>query len=256
MANPADIFTSVTEINRVPCLNRRENRIEARPKCYPIQKLPELIEVLRLKTEDPYTIRFLVDMGRNLWFAEEGLPSAHIPAHYQMTNEDNKVAGCIAAGNLSFSEDYKHIIALNNKSGDFHPDFDTIKWPLAILIANTTQLSTLGVDLPEAIKINSLSSQMTHTLEKTALTAWLNVTFGEAKMGLFQRQPTAIKITTYDPTPQREYSEDSGAEPYPKFPLFSRPSPAKPLTFFGDSPSSKSERDLSLSTMSPLTGDK
>lgn len=170
---------------------------------YPLSELPALIEVLRAKVDPKLKlkIRYMVDTAGKLWLAEEGGASSLIPAHYQMTGASAKEASCIAAGNITFSEDYKTIDVINHKSGDFVPAFDSLKWLLAILVANTDVLAP--VTLPPILSIERLSSaggfEEACPLEKKPLIEWINETFGAEKMASFRRQPTKIKIFSYEP---------------------------------------------------------
>jgi hypothetical protein len=170
---------------------------------YPLSELPALIEVLRAKVDPELKlkIRYMVDTAGKLWLAEEGGASSRIPAHYQMTGASAKEASCIAAGNITFSPDYKTIDVINHKSGDFVPAFDSLKWLLAILVANADVLAP--VTLPPILSIERLSSvggfEEACLLEKEPLIKWINETFCAEKMASFRKQPTEIRISSYEP---------------------------------------------------------
>ncbi|USQ13428.1 hypothetical protein J2N86_12155 [Legionella lytica] len=100
-------------------------------------------------------LRYLVDVNGVAWFARETHNDAPIaPAHYKMTGSPRNAAYCKTAGNLFFSEDYSTLIRINHKSGDFRPSFDSIKWILAIFVANEDRLP---FKLPEILIIDELN---------------------------------------------------------------------------------------------------
>lgn len=75
-------------------------------------------------------VRFLLRLNGELVFAAEGLPSGHIPAHYQMANVNLfESARCISAGNAFFDK-YNKLCMINHKSGDFRPSFDSLQFAL------------------------------------------------------------------------------------------------------------------------------
>ena len=167
---------------------------------YPIGALDQLINVIKAKESPIHTIRYLVDRGCNVWFAEEGPASASIPAHDQMRGEPSTSATCITAGNIVFSDDYLEMREFNHKSGDLRPSFDSLKWLFAVLIANQAQLPT-----PLALKltIEQLSSsggtEKKHELDKDDLIDWVTTHFD---INTLQHQPTEINKVTYE-APER-----------------------------------------------------
>lgn len=169
---------------------------------YPLCKLNELLN--DIKTIDPTekTIRYLVDCSNQLWFAREGAPNKTIPAHYQMTGEPHNVARCLAAGNIEFSADFTRIIMVNHKSGDFRPTFESVQWPLAILIANEPILAASSIELDETVRIEHLSAsggpQDIHLLSKSDLISWFRESIHIDTMNL-QNQPSTIKAASYEP---------------------------------------------------------
>jgi hypothetical protein len=194
-------------------------------KIYPISELHKLIEVVRKKSAPLLKIRYLVDMNNQLWFAEEGGAGRTIPAHYQMGDTE----WCITAGNIKFSKDYKQIELINHKSS-FKPSLDSIKWVVAILIANEELLNEQSISLSPLLVINELTSsggnKEAHILEKIELAQWISGTFGEEYLGSFKKQPLTIKETTYtEPTrvyptfnlfPLKPTSSDSATTKCPK----------------------------------------
>lgn len=101
---------------------------------YPLCKLDVFLEELRRNHKT--SVRYLIDSNYQLWLAWEGVPGGKVPAHSQMTGSNHAGISCIAAGNIKFSKENNTIIRVNNKSGDFQPAFDNVKWLLAILLAN------------------------------------------------------------------------------------------------------------------------
>lgn len=151
-----------------PCKNQNIRRKPANQNftLYPLSKLHELSNILKEKSPDIHYIsnkfdleercrlRYLVDQRYQLWFAFEGSPGKETPAHCQMTNGD----ACLAAGNIQFDKDFKKITIINHKSGDFKPPFATMKWPLAILIAQQNELQKTGINLADELTIEKLNS--------------------------------------------------------------------------------------------------
>lgn len=203
MPKPADIFNVWLRPDTFKSLNQGRRDWDATYPIYSISELGELLFLLRSKSSTACAVRYLVDTSFHLWFAKEGIASAKTPAHYQMTGEPASSARCIAAGNLYFSPDYREIIGMNHKSGDFRPHFDSIKWLLAILIAHDDMLSSSSIEVSAALNIEKLTSsgghEATYTLEKEELRTWLSRTFGEAKIDSLKTiQPTGIKLVTYE----------------------------------------------------------
>jgi len=199
MTKPADIFfkplNDKTQFkNKNIGLTKRA--VDWKPTLYPLSKLPELIQMISQEKSHTTTIRYLVDLNKNLWFAKEGAPNKTIPAHYQMTGEKDDAAYCLAAGNIEFSADYKHIQMINHKSGDFRPDFESITWLLAILIANNTPLK-------EDLRVERLTQtgglQDLYILSSAELKTWFSETF-PIEMQQFTHQPQENKTVVYNKT--------------------------------------------------------
>jgi hypothetical protein len=215
-----DIFSPLLDRPAQSCLSPRPVTCDSSHSIYPIDFLSSLIEKIKTNSgeeENTHTVRFLVDIYARLWFAEEGGPSKIIPAHYQITGDAANSARCITAGNIKFSADHREIISINHKSGDFRPPFDTLKWVLAILIANEDRLAAVSVRLADKINIQKLSSsggsdeEPTYTIEKSALATDVRRIFDINELRI---QPTAIKETTYNRKRRRtNYDSDEQLSP-------------------------------------------
>ncbi|CAM4482187.1 MAG: hypothetical protein LEGION0403_FIIPPAGN_01560 [Legionella sp.] len=120
---------------------------------YSIHSLATLGELLAEKKKggEVPDLRYLVGLNGEAWFARESHTKGPIaPAHYKMTGSPRNAAYCKTAGNLFFSDDYSTLLKLNNKSGDFRPSLNSIKWILAIFVANEAHLP---FRLPEVLII-------------------------------------------------------------------------------------------------------
>ncbi|MBX9704272.1 MAG: hypothetical protein K2X39_08990 [Silvanigrellaceae bacterium] len=133
-----------------------------RESSFTVYSLPNLLALLNLLKEadkgsckfSTNKIRYLVTTDKQLFFALEGTPNAIVPAHYQMSSETIENAKCLAAGNIYLTQDNGFKIKkINHKSGDFTPCFDSIKWVLALLLANESLLQNF---IPETIEIEEL----------------------------------------------------------------------------------------------------
>ena len=102
----------------------------------------------------PKILKFVVTYPScRILFASEGRRSNRIASHVEMCSPKNTpVESCIAAGEVYLSGEpgQVKIVSINNKSGHFMPNFNTLLWPLAILshaypnlIAEMLEISTL-----------------------------------------------------------------------------------------------------------------
>jgi len=215
-----DIFSPSLDRPSKGCISPRSVTCDSSHSIYPIAFLSSLIEKIKTnsgKDNNTHTIRFLVDIYGRLWFGEEGGPSRSVPAHYQMTGDPANNARCITAGNITFSDDHREIIFINNKSGDFRPPFDTLKWVLAILIANEDRLAAASVRLADTINIQKLSSsgggdeEPNYVIEKNVLETDVRRIFDIDELKL---QPTLIKETSYNRKRRRaNYDSDEQLSP-------------------------------------------
>ncbi len=203
MTKPFDIFSPELKTQLFKNSNTRKRTHHSQSVIYPICQLRGLIEAIKTEKDPIKTIRYLVDCSRNLWFAKEGRPSKTTPEHFKMTGESDKAARCLAAGNIEFSADYNRIIMVNHKSGDFSPEFESIQWLLAILIANEPCLEKLSIQLDENLRIEHLTHtggfQNLYVVSSADLKLWFANTIPIAAIGL-TNQPTETKEVTYEPT--------------------------------------------------------
>jgi len=206
-----DIFSPTNDRPSIGCLSPRTVNCDSSHSIYPINHLNSLLEKIKTNSgaeDSTHTVRFLVDLYGILWFAEEGGPNKIIPAHYQITGDAANSARCITAGNITFSDDHKEIIFINHKSGDFRPPFDTLKWVLAILIANEVELKAVSVRLADIINIQKLSSsggsdeEPSYSIKKDELETEVKSIFD---IDALKDQPREIKITRYDRKRRRAY---------------------------------------------------
>ncbi|MBA2649180.1 MAG: hypothetical protein H0U75_06185 [Legionella sp.] len=107
---------------------------------YSLCNLNQLLQLL--PTSHPSvsksSLRYVVTLDKQIYFAFEGRPSAFIPEHYKMVSENKSLARCLAAGNIILEREKRGQYCLkiiNNKSGDFTPRLDTMKWILSGLLA-------------------------------------------------------------------------------------------------------------------------
>jgi hypothetical protein len=172
---------------------------------YSIHSLTTLGELLAEKKQgnEIADLRYLVDVNGEAWFAREthsDAPTA--PAHYKMTGSPRNAAYCRTAGNLFFSDDYSTLIKLNNKSGDFRPSLNSIKWILAILVANE---DLLPFQLPEILMIEEQGHNGkvidTHLCPIADLKKWLNT---------FNTELTLCLKKQNSPTKEAPYQRDGG----------------------------------------------
>ncbi len=142
---------------------------------YPIYQLDQLTRVMQQK--NTFIARFVVNQEGVLWFAEEGVPESNIPAHYQMCSEHASNAWCLTAGNIEFSPDYRQIIRVNHKSGDFRPSFESLAVFFSIYLrAPRIDSVALPVLLASNVQVEKLSSSNsvddTHNFTMDDLEAW------------------------------------------------------------------------------------
>lgn len=126
--------------------NFRKRRVEQTYKIYPITRINSLIALLQKRNKEQqldsfdedysHKARYIMDNNFNMWFALEGEAFGDIPSHVAMTGQEDASATCIAAGNITFSQDYEKIIGISNKSGHFKPYFNSVQWALVALYLN------------------------------------------------------------------------------------------------------------------------
>lgn len=198
----ADCFSSSLKIKKVGCNNLKKPK-DASYDIHSLTTLEALLEEKKKNHERP-DLRFLLDLNKNAWFVRETHTHFPAPAHYQMTGESGGAACCITAGNLFLISDYKTLVKINNKSGDFRPSFDSLKWFIAILILNEKRLS---FSLPEILLVEELNSSggVKRTLEWDVekLREWVLQVFTDEKiLSELQQQSKGIKKIIYIKEPE------------------------------------------------------
>lgn len=105
--------------------------------------------------EGKKVLRFLLKTDGTLVFGAEGHPVGHIPSHAQLANQKDPLeAECITAGNVFFDENNR-LCAIDNKSGDFRPEFNTLQFAVEALIdAQVPMLDQLTI-----VKLNSSGAE-------------------------------------------------------------------------------------------------
>lgn len=203
---------------------------------YPLCKLSDLLEELRAKHKT--TIRYLIDTEYNLWLAREGAPGGKVPSHAQMTGSNSTGTSCIAAGNIKFSKENNTIIKINNKSGDFQPAFDSIKWLLAIIQANIgADIFASSIEFERFITQSSAIGE-TLTRAKEDVLSEIEMLFSPEKMDELKNQPTAISELQFRTAISSKRPRTSEVQP----------GRGKLLTQFFSSPGSSSDPCSSTST--------
>lgn len=148
MINFSEIVTDFRQAHQNPVLIppvkiqlAGPDRSFPRQYIYSWKALPELINQLRKVSKnnhdleedrnDRLGLRYAVDRNGNAWFAREGEESSSVPTHSEMVDGDYVQT----SGSIFFSEDYKTIVEITNKSGHFLPEFQTIVSFLTILFS-------------------------------------------------------------------------------------------------------------------------
>lgn len=164
---------------------------------YPIVGLSHLIAGILAKGLTDRTFRYMVDIEDQLWFSEEGRPSSSVPSHGEMTGVRGQQAVCHAAGNITFSEDFKTIVSLNHISGFFRPSFSSLKLVLAILILQADTLTALGITLPSMIRFEQVGERgetiAFHETSQEELRIWADAL---PEKSTLLRQPSGIATVT------------------------------------------------------------
>ncbi|WP_028388120.1 hypothetical protein [Legionella fairfieldensis] len=177
---------------------------------YPLSQIISLITLTqeidqnRSKQSDEIKLRFLVDSQYQLWCAPEGVANnSTIPAHWKLTFQPRTSAICLAAGDLTFiTQNNQWILKeINNKSGDFQPDFSALILPLGIIALH----ENLPFQLSEIIELEEQG--------KTRIQShWINFKQVEEQLGDFFDEETKDKLGKqgkaeekhiYKPEPER-----------------------------------------------------
>jgi hypothetical protein len=165
----------------------------------------ELVSLSNLKTflvdsPEKKDLRFIVGTDGILWFAPEGIPSINVPAHFQMTGSSFYNAKCLTAGNFSFKpKNDQYILTIINKSGDFKPNIQSLKWVIAILAVNLeTSPDLLNINDDVVIKESPSGHELLKINIKSEETmVWVNQVFSNSKKEVFRNQPVDNKKISY-----------------------------------------------------------
>lgn len=118
--------------------------IEGTYVIYPINNVKELIQSkfsAQKFSLGVVRLRFLLSEDFKLLYAPEGHPNPNIPHHYRMTGAKKKCdAVCTTAGNVFYNRQHE-VVKVSHKSGDFHPDFDSLQWALAVMFVNNVKFA-------------------------------------------------------------------------------------------------------------------
>lgn len=144
-----------------PPLNLFKGRACARPQkfyegnysIHTLATLPELAASLRKKSNlSVITLRFLLNEHLELLFAEDGDPTQTRPPHWRMTNAPKITDSvCASAGNINLNEK-NQIIHISNKSGGFHPLYDSLQWVIGVIVA-------YGLEFADNVTVTNMSPE-------------------------------------------------------------------------------------------------
>ena len=155
---------------------------------------------MREKIPAKTTIQYFVDYSGHIWFHEAGRPNAGPSADQHVSEDAANMPHCIAAGNIAFSANYQFIVMINHASDYFRSTLDSLKWPLAVLVANESSLADLSIELAPTLDIEQFSPtgapQDLHTLKVADLRTWCMVTFHKVNLSV---QPTEAIEISYKP---------------------------------------------------------
>ncbi|MBX9704344.1 MAG: hypothetical protein K2X39_09355 [Silvanigrellaceae bacterium] len=134
---------------------------------YPLANLNDLLNQLKIDKSsqgiNSYStkkIRYLVTTNYQLMFALEGFPNDKVPHHYHMCGEEKNNAYCLGAGTIFLERnlDQFQITIINHQSGDFSPPVDSLKWVLALLLANESLLPGENF-FPDTLKLIEMNAK-------------------------------------------------------------------------------------------------
>lgn len=165
---------------------------------FPFAQLNELIDTVCSRSFDEddeplYKIRFIMDSTYQVWFAEEGTPCAKIPGHGQIIEGRT----CLTAGVLRFSNNID-TLKIDHKSGDYRPQFDSLKWFLAALIIN---MKTIKIKLPSTLSLLRLYSnggnESESKLSIEQISQWIDENLNAVLIDAPIKQSTEKKLLEY-----------------------------------------------------------
>lgn len=117
-------------------------------------ELPKLLDFPKTVDDLPryeglHVIRHAVRVDGSFYVGREGIPNStnKIPSHRDLSGNGKS---CIASGNSYFNAQ-NELAIINNKSGDFSPPFETIKFALLAY-------KNLGIKFAEIVQIEKLDS--------------------------------------------------------------------------------------------------
>jgi hypothetical protein len=165
-----------------------------------LHTLPDLLGKIRQKTNSTNVVlRFLLTESLQLLFGEEGDPTRSVPPHWAITGVQSKEdAKCASAGNVTLNEK-NHIVAISNKSGGFHPLYDSLQWVIAVIVAN-------GLEFADKVTITRITPQGIFedlSVSSQQLKELIIDLFSAAELQLFKT------INTNLPTRQHEHRDPS-----------------------------------------------
>lgn len=155
--NIKKIFQTSTIVRLILSQNKRKITSNQSHTIYSLQDAGTFLNILNAEAsgEKEVRVRFLVDTAGQLWLARERNEDSSkerlnpSPAHFMLTGETGSSARCLTAGTFYFNLEQNQLIKIDNKSGDFKPDFNSLKWALLILM----RTQNLSFHLPETLKI-------------------------------------------------------------------------------------------------------
>ncbi len=185
-----------------PPLNLFKGRASARPQkfyegnytIHTLATLPELVANLRKRPNlSVITLRFLLNEHLELLFAEDGDPTQTRPPHWRMTNAPKITDSvCASAGNVTLNEK-NQIIHISNKSGGFHPLYDSLQWVIGIIVA-------YGLEFADNVTVTKLSPE--GNLQNFAITSQqlkdlINGLFSTEELRKFKQTNSGLPTRDY-----------------------------------------------------------
>ena len=207
MTRPDELFGLDTTEELKNTNNKRRIRSEKPFTLYPLAKLAQLARKISISDDEnkPIVLRYVVDRNKHLWFAEEGVGPS-VPTHGEMTTEP-----CLAAGNVQLTHNKRtnHItlIHMDNKSGDIHPEYHRIKWPLLIFLINPSSVllqNTLNITplFPTGSPLFDTEEHIaTYGFSRKELIDWKN-SFDKEFLATLEQQPKDITKVCHKKAPR------------------------------------------------------
>lgn len=182
--------------------------------------LKEQIEAAKTKGKTEFVLRYTMTLDKAVLFAgENGFPN-QMP-HFRMTGEAQAAANILAAGNLKIKirdDGSLELLFLNHKSGDFWPDFNSVRWILAALVFNQDRISsltgengdTISLKLSTILSVDELWAgsggvKQCHQWALDSIITWVTSHMANEKKALTEDQPKELLKRPYDA--ERGFSE-------------------------------------------------